>query len=84
MIDYIQLDTLPNTSNHLLNILWDRNHEMTLDELTEAVNAEFSTHWEKAEVKKFAQQLVFKSYAVVKYHGFKKYYMALGADLEWE
>lgn len=84
MIDYVQLDTLPNTSNHLLNILWDRNRKMTLDELTEAVNAEFSTHWEKADVKKFAKQLVIKDYAVVKYRGFQRYYAALGSDLEWE
>lgn len=47
MTNYVRLDNLPDTPNHLLNILWDRNCEMTLVELTEAVNEDFSKHWKK-------------------------------------
>ena len=81
MVSYVHLDNLPDTSNHLLNILWDRNHGMSLAELTDAVNKEFYLHWEKEDVKKFLQLLVAKGYAKTIRCGLKKHYIALGADL---
>lgn len=76
--DYICLDTLPTTSNHLLNILWDKNCEMTLEELANATNHEFSTQWSKKEVKQFLSILIQLDYAQTKRHGLKIYYSALG------
>lgn len=78
MTDYVQLDNLPITSNNILNILWDRNCEMSLDELVEATNREFSSHWTKQEIKQFLGLLVQMEYVQTKRHGFKLYYSALG------
>lgn len=84
MTDYVELNNLSKTSNYLLNILWDRNHKMTLDELTDAVNSDFSLHLQRNDVKKFLTQLVADDYVETKRHGFKRGYVALGTDPEWE
>ena len=77
------LDNLPGTANMILNTLWDENREMTVLELTEAVNREYHTHWEKNDIKQFAEYLVHLDYVEKRYHRFKAYYVALGADVEW-
>ena len=78
MIDYVELDNIPVTSNNLINILWDRNCEMTLAELTTATNSEFSTQWSKQEIKQFLGLLVQIEYVQTRRQGFKLYYSALG------
>lgn len=82
MIDYVQLDNLPGTSNFLLNILWDKNQEMTLNELMESVNKEFSKNWAKKDIHQFLNLLVRQDYVEVRRKGFKTYYIALGSDYE--
>lgn len=76
------LDNLPDTANIILNILWCENREMTVPELTEAVNREYHTHWEKNDIKQFAEYLVFADYVEKRYRRFKAYYVALGAEFE--
>lgn len=34
MIECVMVDTLPETANQILNILWDRNHAMNETEIT--------------------------------------------------
>lgn len=76
------LDNLPDTANIILNILWDENREMTVHELTEAVNREYHTHWGKNDIKQFAEYLVYADYVEKRYRRFKAYYVALGAEFE--
>lgn len=76
------LDNLPATANMIMNILWEENREMTVPELTEAVNREYHTHWEKRDIKQFAEFLVHSDYAEKRYRRWKVYYIALGADFE--
>lgn len=47
MIECVMLDTLPEKVNLILNILWDRNHPMSVTELIEALKEEFSLNCEK-------------------------------------
>lgn len=51
MIECVMLDTLPEKANLILNILWDRNHPMSVTELIEALKEEFSLSCEKEEVR---------------------------------
>lgn len=51
MIECVMLDTLPEKANLILNILWDRNHPMSVTELIEALKEEFSLNCEKEEVQ---------------------------------
>lgn len=76
------LDNLPSTANMILNILWDENREMTVPELMEAVNRQYHTHWEKNDIKQFADYLVQSDYVEKRYHRLKAYYIALGADFQ--
>lgn len=78
------LDNLPDTANMILNVLWDNNCEMMVPELTEKVNQKYGTDWSKEHIKEFARLLVSSDYAEKKYHGFKTYYIALGAELQAE
>ena len=82
MIECVMVNTLPDTANQILNILWDRNCPMTAEELTEALNAEFSSNWEKREVQDFIRFLIAQDYAEKRHKGLKTYYVALGADFE--
>lgn len=47
MIECVMVDTLPETANQILNILWDRNHAMNETEIREALEQEFSVKCEK-------------------------------------
>lgn len=51
--EYVRMDNMRDTENHLLNILWDRNQAMELDELTMAVNGEFAVNRNKKEIWSF-------------------------------
>lgn len=82
MINYVQLDNLPGTSNFLLNVLWDKNQKMTLNELMESVNTEFSKHWDKKEIRQFLNLLIRQDYVEVHRKGLKVYYAALGSDYQ--
>lgn len=50
MIECVMLDTLPEKANLILNILWDRNHPMSVTELIEALKEEFSLNRIEAAV----------------------------------
>lgn len=78
MTDYVKLDNLPTAANHLLNILWDRNHEMSLAELMDAVNSDFAAEWNKHEIRMFVRYLLHADYVEEKRHGLKVNYAALG------
>lgn len=80
MIECVMVDTLPDTANQLLNILWDRNRPMTVEELMEAVKTEFSANWEKKDIQDFLKFLVTEDYVEKRHKGFKVYYEALGAE----
>lgn len=64
MIECVMLDTLPEKANLILNILWDRNHPMSVTELIEALKEEFSLNCEKEKKRK----------------GLKVLYAALGSE----
>lgn len=53
MIECVMVDTLPETANQILNILWDRNHAMNETEIREALEQEFSVKCEKAGCEGF-------------------------------
>lgn len=76
------LDNLPDTANMILNVLWDNNRAMRIPELTTQVNNKYGTDWSEDHIKQFAKLLVTAQYAENKYRGFRKYYIALGADYE--
>lgn len=78
MTNYIELENLPITANHLLNVLWSRNVEMELAELLHTVNTEFSVTWERRDIEHFLLFLISEDYIAVKRRGFKTYYFALG------
>lgn len=77
--EYVWMDNMPDTENHLLNILWDRNQAMKLDELTDAVNDEFAGNRtrDKKEVRCFLRRLIRADYVEKKRIGFQVYYKAL-------
>ena len=81
-MDEVFLENLPKTANMILNILWDRNHEMSVDELLEAVNGEFGSHCSRMDIREFAELLVQSDYVDRKRHGFKVSYVAIGSDSE--
>lgn len=74
------LDNLPRTANYILNVLWDRNAQMTVAELTEAVNKKYETQWERKDIQKFIRLLVNGDYVDVKRKGLHLYYHALGLE----
>lgn len=74
------LDNLPQTSNLLLNILWDRNKAMTLDEMTEVLKAEYEVDMDRKRVSEFVRVLVFGDYVNKRRKGFHVYYSALGME----
>lgn len=82
MIDYVELDNLPPTANHLLNILWDKNCELTLNELTELTNTLYSTHWSTKDIKPFLRLLLQKDYIQVRRQRLTAYYSALGYGMD--
>ena len=55
--EYVEMDNMPKTSCHLLNILWAENRALTLDELTRLVNSNFSGQWTRQDVFLFLRQL---------------------------
>lgn len=63
MIECVMLDTLPEKANLILNILWDRNHPMSVTELIEALKEEFSLSCEKEEVQDYLRFLLASDYA---------------------
>lgn len=81
-MDYVILDNIPESANMILNVLWDRNREMSVAELTEAVNGEFGRRWEIEDIRKFANYLVNADYVLRKRHKLRAYYIAVGADFE--
>ncbi len=78
--DDVFLDNLPQTANYILNVLWDRNVQMTVAELTEAVNDKYGTQWERKDIQKFVRALVNGDYLDAKRKGLRLYYCPLG----WE
>ena len=62
MIECVMLDTLPEKANLILNILWDRNHPMSVTELIEALKEEFSLNCEKEEVQDYLRFLLASDY----------------------
>lgn len=76
--EYVRMDNMRDTENHLLNILWDRNKAMKLDELTAAVNSEFAVNRNKKEIRCFLQRLIKSDYVEKERRGLKVYYKALG------
>lgn len=83
MIECVMLDTLPEKANLILNILWDRNHPMSVTELIEALKAlkeEFSLSCEKEEVQDYLRFLLASDYAEKKRKGLKVLYAALGSE----
>lgn len=80
MIECVMVDTLPETANQILNILWDRNHAMNETEIREALEQEFSVKCEKQDVKDFIRFLSGQDYVEKKHKGLKTCYVALGAD----
>lgn len=56
MIECVMVDTLPETANQILNILWDRNHAMNETEIREALEQEFSVKCEKQDVHKVSDR----------------------------
>lgn len=71
MIECVMLDTLPEKANLILNILWDRNHPMSVTELIEAL---------KEEVQDYLRFLLASDYAEKKRKGLKVLYAALGSE----
>ena len=55
MIECVMLDTLPEKANLILNILWDRNHPMSVTELIEALKEEFSLNCVNITVRRSRQ-----------------------------
>ena len=82
MEEDVFLDNLPDTANMILNVLWSNNRAMSVPELTEKVNEIYHKSWDNDHIKAFAKLLVTSDYIEKKYHGFKTYYVALGADFE--
>lgn len=80
MNDDVFLDNLLQTANYILNVLWDKNVPMTATQLTEAVNSEYETQWERKEIQEFIKLLVTEDYVDVKRKGLRLYYYALGID----
>ena len=80
MIECVMLDTLPEKANIILNILWDRNHPMSVTELIEALKEEFSLSCEKEEVQDYLRFLLASDYAEKKRKGLKVLYAALGSE----
>lgn len=80
MENEVFLDNLPRTANLLLNILWDRNKAMTLDELTEVLNAEYEVDMDRKRVLEFVKALVNHDYVNKRWKGFRVYYSALGME----
>lgn len=80
MENEVFLDNLPRTANLLLNILWDRNRAMTLDELTEALNVEYEVDVDRKRVLEFVKALVNHDYVNKRWKGFHIYYSALGME----
>lgn len=76
----VLLDNLPRTANYILNVLWDRNIQMTVAELTEAVNERNDTQWKRKDIQKFVRMLVNGDYVNAKRKGLHIYYCPLG----WE
>lgn len=74
MIECVMLDTLPEKANLILNILWDRNHPMSVTELIEALKEEFSLNCEKEEVQDYLRFLLASDYAEKKRKGLKVLY----------
>ncbi len=79
-VDYVKLDNLSDTQNHLLNILWTENKEMTLDELTKQINGSYDTKWNRGEIRQFMEALVIKEYVKKQRHKLKTYYAALSIE----
>lgn len=74
------LENLPQTANHILNILWDRNTPMTVAQLEEAVNTEYEMQWSRKEIQQFTNVLVRQDYVATKRKGFRLFYYALGIE----
>lgn len=80
MIECVMLDTLPEKANLILNILWDRNHPMSVTELIEALKEEFSLNCEKEEVQDYLRLLWLPTMQKRSCKGLKVLYAALGSE----
>lgn len=78
--NYVKLDNLSETQNHLLNVLWTENKEMTLDELTKQLNRAYAAKWSKSQIRQFMESLVIKDYVKKQWHKLKIYYAALSIE----
>lgn len=83
MIQYVELGNVPEEANHLLNLLWDRDRKMSLEELSEGLVSEYSMSLEQEEVKNQMELLVDMDYAEHKDEEEDIYYIALGWQEEY-
>ena len=66
MKDEVFLDNLPRTANQILNVLWNRNREMGVDELTDALNQDYVVRLGRREVQRFVRLLLHAEYIEAK------------------
>ncbi|MBP3489050.1 MAG: hypothetical protein J6K53_11705 [Roseburia sp.] len=83
MMQYVELENVPEEANHLLNLLWDRDRKMSLEELAEGLVSEYSMSLTQEEVKDQMELLVDMDYAEHKDEGEDIYYVALGWQEEY-
>jgi predicted transcriptional regulator len=80
MENYIEVDSINETSCRVLNVLWERNRAMTIKELTEDVNRIFGTDWSYEDIKQFVKCLVETDYVERHGIGMMSRYAALAAE----
>lgn len=80
MKDEVFLENLPRPANQILNVLWNRNREMGVDELTDALNQDYVVRLGRREVQRFVRLLLHAEYIEARRYGFHIYYRTLG----WE
>lgn len=83
MMQYVELENVPEEANHLLNLLWDRDRKMSLEELSEGLVSEYSMSLAQEEVKNQMELLVDMDYAEHKDEREDIYYVALGWQEEY-
>lgn len=84
MDGYVELENMRIGPNHIINILWERNAESTLEEIAADTRAIFHVRWSKWRVRRYLKYLLKTGYAVEIRRGGKVRYAALGYDLESE
>lgn len=78
MIQYVELGNVPEEANHLMNILWNRNREMSLRELAADLKSEYSMVLDGQEMVNQMELLVDMDYVERREDETDTYYVALG------